>query len=148
MDFNTYDHVATFNVTSTMYKGEPFTVYLKATTSAKDGLTNAAMIVYKKIAVTDHEIPSQSFENPGIYLNETSAKFSSYWVNKEDDDFFIDNINYQLGTYYWGDTDPYVWTWKLKYSKISEASITLINKEADLQIVKCSKKCEDCKRCI
>ena len=148
MDFSTYSHVANFNLTATKYKGGPFTVYLKATTSAYDGLTNSAMIAYKKIVVTDREIPTQPFENQGIYLDESSAKFSSYWVNKDDDDFFVDNITYKLGTYYWGDTDPYVWTWKLKYSTISETSIKLINEEQDLQIVKCSKKCKDCIRCV
>ena len=79
---------------------------MKATTNAKDSLTNEAMIVYKKIVVTDREIPPQPFENPGIYRNETSAKYNSYWVNKEDADFFVHNVTYQLGSYYWGDTDP------------------------------------------
>ena len=79
---------------------------MKATTNAKDSLTNEAMIVYKKIVVTDREIPPQPFENPGISFDETLAKYNSFWVNKEDANFFVHNMAYNIGSYYWGDTDP------------------------------------------
>ena len=126
INFSTYEHEENFNLTA-LYKGGSFKVYLKASTSAKDSLTNEEMIVYKEIEVKDRAIPPKPFENPGIMVEESSTSYNNFWVNKVDPNYFVDLTNYKLASYYWGNTDPYVWKWVLKTEQVPETSITLIN---------------------